>query len=137
MTSNIIQLQNHYTTPEQSTRLLELGVPEWTADCVLRHYNWAEDNLNENNWEYPCIQAFGYEGNLDRFLDDEYDKVLPCWSAGRLEEIFVKARGYEDGMMSINGRNTIDYLIGLFAMPREDRFKLDFSKLYVNKETTD
>lgn len=26
------KLQNNFTTPEQSKRLLELGVPEWTAD---------------------------------------------------------------------------------------------------------
>ena len=28
-------LQNYYTTPEQSKQLLGLGVPAWTADC---HY---------------------------------------------------------------------------------------------------
>lgn len=28
-------LQSTFTTPEQSKRLLELGVPEWTADCCF------------------------------------------------------------------------------------------------------
>lgn len=79
------KLQNDFTTPEQSKRLLELGVPELTADCILCHYNGADDNLNESNWELPCVVWSATE--IDRFIDDEYDKVLPCWSVGRLIEI--------------------------------------------------
>ncbi len=29
------QLQNNFTSPEQSKRLLELGLPADSADCVL------------------------------------------------------------------------------------------------------
>ena len=33
-----MKLQNNFTTTEQSKRLLELGVPAWTADCFFGGY---------------------------------------------------------------------------------------------------
>ena len=106
--NNMKTLQNNFTTTEQSKRLLELGVPRWSAD------------------EYRDQK--GYRHSLDGILDVElffqnFPDYLPCWSVGRLIEIFVIARGYEDGFMSIDGRNPIKYLIGLFAMNRNDKFK--------------
>lgn len=65
-------LQNNFTTPEQSKRLLELGVPRWSAD------------------EYRNPK--GYRNSLDGILDVELffqnlPGYLPCWSVGRLMEI--------------------------------------------------
>jgi hypothetical protein len=60
------KLQNNYTTIEQSKRLLELGVPAWTADCYYT--------------ESGKIKI------KDTALDILY---TPCWSVGRLMEIFA------------------------------------------------
>ena len=124
------KLQNNFTTPEQSKRLLELGMPEWTANCVLRHYNWADDNLNESNWELPCVVWSSTD--LDRFIDDEYDKVLPCWSVGRIMEICKICGSYELAK-EIYGRalmylNTVDGCICEMSYER-NKGNLNFSKL--------
>lgn len=67
------KLQNDFTTPEQSKRLLELGVPRWTAN------------------EYRDEK--GYRHTLEGILDVElffqnFPDYLPCWSVGRLMEIY-------------------------------------------------
>lgn len=76
------KLQNDYTTPEQSKRLLELGVPADSAnycyECSLiggeKYYSreLLDDTTfteYKRNWESPCVD------------------VIPCWSFGRLIEI--------------------------------------------------
>ena len=77
-------LQNNFTTPEQSKRLLELGVPTDSADCY-----WTEFPLYEGKFH-------GYEHKPQWLYDDEKfsklqsyckTRILPCWSVGRLMEI--------------------------------------------------
>lgn len=62
-----MKLQNHFTTIEQSERLLELGVPKNTADC------YYDDGL---------IHIVQMEEEIDII-----DSLFPCWSVGRLIEI--------------------------------------------------
>ena len=75
-------LQKNFTTPEQSKRLLELGVPENTADCF--YYDWA--------W-FPEFELYGKHINVinwDNFNEENRlrkVKVYPCWTVGRLIEI--------------------------------------------------
>lgn len=64
----MIKLQNNYTTPEQSKRLLELGVPKWTADC---YHGWFPEGIQVKPSPFS-------------------DPSNPCWSVGRLIEIFSK-----------------------------------------------
>lgn len=69
-------LQNNFTTPEQSKRLLELGVPADSADCTLK----------------KRIEDGGYSVYYTAYLEDftgpvKADSILPCWSVGRLMEI--------------------------------------------------
>jgi hypothetical protein len=59
------RLQNNYTTPEQSKRLLELGVPAWTADCYYKESGKIEIKNTALDTLYPS-----------------------CWSVGRLIEIY-------------------------------------------------
>ena len=66
------QLQNNFTTLEQSKRLLEFGVSADSADCY-----WRKDK--HGNLSYVSIIPSG--GKLD-----EMD--VPCWSVGRLIEIY-------------------------------------------------
>ena len=69
----MIKLQNNFTTPEQSTRLLELGVPAWTADF----YEFKNDGIINTE--------AGILGICDIPLD--LDNAIYCWSVGRLIEI--------------------------------------------------
>lgn len=108
------KLQKSYTTPEQSKRLLELGLPADSADCYYNQFS---------ELGFRCEEDYSYD-----FFDENF-MFIPCWSVGRLIEIFVIVRDYGDGFMSIDGRNSIKYLIKLFAMNRNEKFKLDFSKL--------
>lgn len=110
------KLQNNFTTPEQSKRLLELGVPADSADCYT-----AKNGVG--------IRTIGV-------LQEKYTSfarrtilygVHPCWSVGRLIEIYKLCTGsisvhityYTDQMEEILSMIKI-------AVARED---LDFSKL--------
>lgn len=68
------QLQKDTTTPEQSQRLLELGVPKWTA-----------------NYKHPLVPCS--DGSMVLDMDNVvsckelYDGEIPLWSVGRLMEI--------------------------------------------------
>ena len=89
-------LQNHFTTQEQSKRLLELGVPADSADCCY----YVKDKcapieiIPPGNRDTPhtfSTYAKGYNDvfypeNPSLFAWDTVD-VLPCWSVGRLIEI--------------------------------------------------
>lgn len=70
------KLQNNFTTPEQSKRLLELGVPADSADC----YYSAIDH-----YTHPVI----WHVNVSKF----WGTKCPCWSVGRLIEIFELCTG--------------------------------------------
>ena len=67
------KLQRDFTTPEQSKRLLELGVPEWTAN--LYAFYIGETIVVRNNV---------YERRKDFFTKSRKDGYKPIWSVGRL-----------------------------------------------------
>ena len=66
------KLQNNFTTPEQSKRLLELGVPANSADCYYDQYQIL-------NFRNELDYGYDFFGLNFRFT--------PCWSVGRLMEI--------------------------------------------------
>ena len=72
----MIIFQNHFTTPEQSKRLLEIGVP---ADSA----NYKHD-ISEIEREYVDFPTFVY-GRFGRYPKGCY---IPCWSIFRLMEIY-------------------------------------------------
>lgn len=59
------QLNCNFTNQEQSKRLLELGVPAWTADCYYKESGKIEIKNTALDTLYPS-----------------------CWSVGRLIEIY-------------------------------------------------
>ena len=69
-------LQNNFTTPEQSKRLLELGVP---ADSADMYYHLE-------NYQYYVRDEFSIKQN--DFFEFYKNIFYPCWSVGRLMEIF-------------------------------------------------
>ena len=81
----IKKLQNNFTTPEQSKRLLELGVPADSADLYT---SLGFENLI---W----IRIMKKELNEDFFdaLINGKSAHIPIWSVGRLIEIFELCTG--------------------------------------------
>lgn len=88
--NNMKTLQNNFTTLEQSKRLLELGVPADSADMVyLDTYPVPEMFLCTYN-EY-CKNDNEYQSQCDY---PNFHKFTPCWSVGRLIEIFELCTSY-------------------------------------------
>ena len=113
-------LQNNFTTPEQSKRLLELGVPADSADCM----NFGNADIFQIPFQRP------FSEHLELHVQDGLRKMYtPCWSVGRLMEIFdicCEDRLVDDWEQfdEISPFNYIDYIIVRF----EDNI-MNFSKL--------
>lgn len=123
------KLQNDFTTPEQSKRLLELGVPESSA-----------------NYCYECSLIGGEKYYARELLDDTtfskykraYDSscvdIIPCWSVGRLIEIYITCIKHYTGDERLTfGQDTvrlgmIDCIIAAIEVGCNDG-DIDFSKL--------
>ena len=112
-------LQNNFTTPEQSKRLLELGVPADSADCYLLRTHTQGDTF------LPKILHGETYSELDKFTNMlEY---LPCWSVGRLIEImFVCTTKCSELTLTI-GHFNIEYVLKIFE--GAVKYDLDLSKL--------
>ena len=112
----IKRLQNNFTTPEQSKRLLELGVPAWSADC---YYLWDE---TVPKW----LNGYKYKRDTKTTLfEDEH--IVPCWTACRLMEIYYIARGaYSIEYEYYSSTDMIEDMIRRFEIQKG---KIDFSKL--------
>lgn len=110
------KLQNHFTTPEQSKRLMGLGVPADSADCYYYLYDVEGEHIQVFDEKSKQAQIFGNN-----------QIYLPCWSVGRLIEIYVIARGLDTAYLPIErGEDMVKYLIRLYEEKAKD---LDFSKL--------
>lgn len=70
-----MKLYNNYTTPEQSQRLLEIGVPADSADCYINTNGNTTNVIPEDSPKYSeYCRKLSY--------------LIPCWSVGRLIEIY-------------------------------------------------
>lgn len=74
------KLKNNFTTPEQSKRLLELGVPADSADCytIINNDAYNKDEIRVRQNEYEINYSF--------FNNKHYN---PCWSVGELMRIYA------------------------------------------------
>lgn len=115
------RLQSNFTTPEQAKRLLELGVPENTADCF--YYDWA--------W-FPEFEHYGKQINVINWNDFNEEnrlrevKVFPCWTVGRLIEIYCTIIGRPKVVLYSTDIYT-EAMVGLIDAAVQRGF--DFSKL--------
>ena len=117
------KLKNNFTTPEQSKRLLELGVPAWTADLYF-YEEGCISNDDEPSGVIPYDEV--YEDNSKETMFSSYVE-LPCWSVGRLLEIYVIVRGLDISYLPIErGEDMVKYLIRLYEEKAKD---MDFSKM--------
>jgi len=121
-------LQNNYTSPEQSKRLLELGVPADSADMLY----FAIENSKENYdrgifYETPAV----LRGN--NIFHEPTTNTFPCWSVGRLIEITTICREWFDDQKyhsyifqkDISPIEKVIYKIEIAARMNQ----IDFSKL--------
>lgn len=77
------KLQNNFTTPEQSKKLLELGVPADSADMFYFAIGNSKENYDRGIfYDAPDVLR---PGNI---LHELTKNTLPCWSVGRLIEIY-------------------------------------------------
>ena len=115
------QLQDNFTTIEQSKRLLELGVPADSANC---YWQFRSDTLAED-WGYRC-----YIGTSPAIKDNLYSfrngYTIPCWSVGRLIEIY--GFGTNQHIGNIWYRNPMECIISDIEISIENG-EMDFSKL--------
>lgn len=121
------KLQNNFTTPEQSKRLLEIGVPAWTADLYF-----YEEGCISNNDEPSGVIPYDevYEDNSKETMFSSYVE-LPCWSVGRLIEILKECTNNEDDLIDIfvELQYSNDILTTILMIFRDNKAILDFSKL--------
>ncbi|MBE6319369.1 MAG: hypothetical protein E7075_00230 [Bacteroidales bacterium] len=126
------KLQSNFTTPEQSKRLLELGVPAWTADLYF-YEEGCISNDDEPSGVIPYDEVYQDESKEGVFSD--YAE-FPCWSVGRLIEIHLKCcttLNQNDAHIVISrfGIETGGLLQNMYDMVGECALlgKYDFSKL--------
>ena len=116
----IKKLQNNYTTPEQSKRLLELGVPADSADmyyCRMKHEDFELpkviwESYSKSSATHPYVFIY-----------------LPCWSVGRLMAIYFISKGidlWSPQLKKYQIENSAEYFVAIIANNIKD---LDFSKL--------
>lgn len=110
------KLQHNFTTTEQSKRLLELGVPEWTADLRYRICK-----VNDSILGNP------YLTKGKKYTGSHFNSSLPCWSVGRLMEMYeIVGENAGQCVTTTKGTSRIENLVKLYE---ENATLLDFSKL--------
>ena len=116
----IKKLQNDYTTPEQSKRLLELGVPAESAN----YYRLWEDGMV---WVISEVDKIDWNSKVG-----DTPTYLPCWSVGRLIEIYTICcptdvlQEFLDELNCVEGQ--VYAMVMTFEIANEDKI-LDFSLL--------
>lgn len=107
------KLQNNFTTPEQSKRLLELGVPADSADCYYTPYGNISI-IMPNQTDVPFIYEIG---------------CTPCWSVGRLIEILEITSDALWSDYEVLGKSTLIERVLKDFEKLVKYNKIDFSKL--------
>ena len=113
------QLQNNFTTPEQSKRLLELGVPADSADCYLLRTHTKGDTFIV---EVLHDELYSKKDKFTNMLE-----YLPCWSVGRLIELIrFCTEGIDIYLYDSERPNMVMCLVKCIE---KNISKFDFSKL--------
>mgnify|MGYP003412115465 FL=1 len=122
-----------YTTPEQSQQLLDLGVPDWTADCDYYFHgqisNDAQPEIIPRDEHYVEYSTYGEMGDYTS---------LPCWSVGRLIQILTKC-ALKSCQISFNCKKSPIQTVYDDVWACVNGKLIDFDKLnrnYVNKGRT-
>jgi len=133
------KLQDNFTTPEQSKRLLKSGVPQDSADCYI--VDWYIGGKGYNAYGDVHVPFVQYERklrktiwkeNVGRILEPIQNGNLPCWSVGRLQEIAkICAKEKEYYYASVDAvahqEDFVEWWVKHFTLT--DNVLFDFSKL--------
>lgn len=113
-------LQNNFTTPEQSKRLLELGVPANSADF---YFDRDEVEIDERPYPYFIPQN-------RTFANYSIDFYIPCWSVGRLMEIIKICESKKDyAQLFEELKYSQNYCVVIISHIIANLQIIDFSKL--------
>ena len=115
--------QKTYTTRQQGEELLKAGMPKWSADMKYE----TDDNSPTMVETYRFLETSEINDGYQKYTVEYY----PCWSLGRLLEIYLKCRVKytQKEMVFIDEKITlIERLINEFRVFSELKM-LDFSKL--------
>ena len=117
------KLKNNFTTTEQSKRLLELGVPADSADCYLLRTHTKGDTFIV---EVLHDELYSKKDKFTNLLE-----YLPCWSVGRLIEIFelCTSSKFERIKTKCSVLTDILWQIEIYVTEASKGFCIDFSKL--------
>lgn len=123
-------LQNNFTTPVQSKRLLELGLPADSAD-----FYWTHEHKRGVLPRVTSILTTFTEENQNHYSFNDDDYLIPCWSVGRLIEIIsiVKNPAKFDDKIAlhedIQNEYSMTYVEFLCQVFEHGVKHVDFSKL--------
>ena len=124
------KLQNNFTTPEQSRRLLELCVPADSADMLWDGYTDVCDGWMFEDFPKYTNKPYSYYKRLYREMDAaNILPILPCWSVGRLMEIIGLCAIFPPHGSSILFHDERDYIESLVYRIEKHIEWFDFSKL--------
>ena len=116
------KLQNNFTNPEQSKRLLKLGVPADSADCY--------HDLSLNRRGMLSINGiYSLDVPYNHLFSNGTHRYLPCWSVGRLMEIIGTCAIFPPHGSSIFMHDESDYIGHLVRTLEKHIEWFDFSKL--------
>lgn len=118
------QLQNNFTTPEQSKRLLDLGVPADSADCY-----YTQEEIEGNMYWFDLLIKRDYQPNTSLHASTIWSDRLPAWSVGRLMEIYDICSKYDEADWPDHDDITCDYIVFVVRCIESNKGVLDFSKL--------
>ena len=120
MKSKNLQSKSNYTTPEQSKKVLELGLPANSADCynVIDSDVYNKDDLRVRQNDYEISYSF--------FNNKHYN---PCWSVGQIIEIYAIAMD-SDFIEFDTYANSPCVLTELLEKFESSIDLLDFTRLY-------
>ena len=121
------KFKNNFTTPEQSKKLLELGIPADTADCFFYLYTNDSDNPHILYKKLSETQA-----DYDSPFSSIKAVLYPCWSVGRLIEIWLLCNNAQFSVpltfcIDRQTKNIISLLIKMLEKQKNDGAK--FSEL--------
>ena len=122
-------LQNNFTMPEQSKRLLELGLPAESADCY-----YTQEKIEDNVYWFDLHIKREYQPHTSLHASTIWGEILPCWSVGRLIEICLKCSTLEQRQVRFlcnsdrDEYSIIDFTIAVLESGITTN-QMDFSKL--------
>lgn len=112
----------HYTTIEQSKKLVELGLNPDTAD--MKWYYWKDEI------DAPKVPTLGFDKAVLESYKNTQAVYLPCWSLGALLEVmppylFEFERGIDLNIYrNLNGKGWhVSYMPNNVESMQKDKFR--------------